>query len=72
MDAIRKAAIPVLLISGGWSPAFDYIAQKGAAKMNGEIATVPSPNHYPQLENPEIFNRVVEDLMHTRDAGRHV
>jgi len=72
MAAVRKAAIPVLLISGGWSPAFDYIAHKAADLMNGKVTIVPSPNHYAQLENPEFFNRIVGDFMRAHDTQHHV
>jgi pimeloyl-ACP methyl ester carboxylesterase len=65
-EALRKAAeivsqakIPVLVISGGWSPVFDAIGELGAKMTNGKHVIVPSVNHFPQQLNPEVFNSVL-------------
>ncbi len=68
-QTIRAANIPVLAISGGWSPAFDAICQVVARLTNGRTVTVKSPTHFPQLENAEEFNRVVEAFMREAKSG---
>jgi pimeloyl-ACP methyl ester carboxylesterase len=62
-DGLRKAAeivaaakIPVLVISGGWSPTFDAVSELAAQLTNGRHIIVPSPNHFPQQSNPNAFN----------------
>ena len=67
-QTILAAKIPVLAISGGWSPAFDAICHVVARLTNGRVATVRSPTHFPQLENPAEFNQVVEMFMHEADS----
>lgn len=63
---VANAKIPVLTISGGWSPVFDAVSQIGAELTNGQHVIVPSKNHFPQFENPEMFNSIVGDF-----ADRH-
>jgi hypothetical protein len=58
----------VLLISGGWRPQIDAAARHGACATCGRHAIVASPNHYPQLENPDEFNPTVEAFMRDSDA----
>ncbi len=68
--AVSDAGLPVLVISGGWSPGFDAIGDVVARLTDGRHVTVASPNHFPQLENPDAFNQVVEAFMREADRGR--
>ena len=61
-----KARIPVLVISGGWSPSMEKVDDAVARMLGARRVVVASPNHYVQLSNPEDFNRVVDGFM--RDA----
>ncbi len=61
--AVAKAGVPVLVVSGGWNPSIEVVAGVAARATGGRHATVPSPNHFPQLENADEFNRVVDAFM---------
>ena len=61
-ETVARAKIPVLTISGGWSPTFDAVSQLGAELTRGKHVIVQSRNHFPQLENPDLFNNVVSDF----------
>jgi pimeloyl-ACP methyl ester carboxylesterase len=58
-EIVAAAKIPVLVISGGWSPTLDAISELAAQLTNGKHIIVPSPNHFPQQINPEAFNSVL-------------
>ena len=62
MAAIARAAIPVLTITGGWSPHFDAIGRGLAAATGGRHRVVASGHHFPQLMDPE-FNDVVDAFL---------
>ena len=62
-EIVARARIPVLVMTGGWSPAFDAVARVVAHVTGGRQATVTSTNHFPQLENPGDFNAVVDAFM---------
>ncbi len=68
-ETIAKAKVPVLLISGGWSPTIDAIASVTARLTGGRHASVPSSNHFPQLDNAAEFNRVVEAFIRENGAA---
>jgi len=59
---IKQHRIPTLIITGGWSPSFDYVAEVAAKATGGSVAKVASPNHFPMYENADEFNRVVEEF----------
>jgi len=59
---IKMHRIPTLVITGGWSPGFDYVAKVAAKATGGRVASVASPNHFPMYENADEFNRVVEEF----------
>ena len=67
---LSGAALPVLVISGGWSPSFDAVGDVVARLTNGRHVTVASPNHFPQLENPDGFNRIVDAFLREAEASR--
>ncbi len=62
-EAVARAKIPVLVITGGWSRSLDAVARLVADVTGGRQATVTSANHFPQLENPDQFNAVVDAFM---------
>ena len=68
--AVVKAGVPVLVISGGWSPAFEKADDAVAKMLGARRVVVASPNHYVQLSNPVEFNRVVDDFMKQADRRR--
>ena len=69
-EIVAHAHIPVLVISGGYSPAQDETAEIVAKLTHGRHVIVSSPNHFVQQMNPKEFNRVVNDFMSDADRGR--
>jgi pimeloyl-ACP methyl ester carboxylesterase len=65
-DTVAAAKIPVLVISGGYSPTFNAIGELAAAITHGEHIIVRSINHYPQLTNAEEFNTAVLNFIASR------
>jgi pimeloyl-ACP methyl ester carboxylesterase len=71
-ETVAQAKIPVLIISGGWSPTFDAIGELAASLTGGKHVIVPSPNHFPQLANPEIFNSTILSFANENGIGPHI
>ena len=69
-QAVTAAEIPILVISGGWSPAFDAICRVVARLTNGRYETVRSPNHFPQMQNAEAFNALVDAFAREAETRR--
>ena len=70
-ETVAEARIPVLVIDGGWNPSIEVVAGVVARASGGRHMRVPSPNHFPQLENPDEFNAIVDAFMReasTRNA----
>ena len=60
---VRDAGIPVLVISGSWSETIQSVGDVIARATGGRHERMSSPNHYPQFEDPETFNRIVAEFM---------
>jgi pimeloyl-ACP methyl ester carboxylesterase len=61
LDLLAAASYPKLVVSGGWSPAFDAVCDVLEERLGAERAIVPGAGHNPQLA--EGFNeRLVEFL----------
>lgn len=69
LEAVRQAGIPVLVVSGGWSPAFDAISDRVAEVVGGRRLVISSPHHFPQQVSQE-FNQVLDNFMRESDANR--
>jgi len=67
-QAIARAHVPVLVITGGWSPFFDAVGEKAAALTGGRHVVVRSANHFVQLSGAAAFNKAVDAFM--RDADK--
>jgi pimeloyl-ACP methyl ester carboxylesterase len=65
---VAKAKLPVLIVTGGWNPAFDKSASIIAPQMGGRHQIVRSPDHFPQLASEE-FNDVLDRFMRDADAA---
>jgi pimeloyl-ACP methyl ester carboxylesterase len=68
-EKVAAAKIPVLVISGGYSPVFNAIGELAASIMHGEHVIVRSINHYPMQTNPEEFNATVVNFVATHVKG---
>ena len=69
-ETVAKAGIPVLIITGGWSPFFDAVGEVAAKLTHGHHVVISSPNHFVQLASAEEFNKVVDAFMRQADATR--
>ncbi|WP_213958747.1 MULTISPECIES: alpha/beta fold hydrolase [unclassified Variovorax] len=67
LEAVKRAGIPLLVISGGWSPAFDAVCDTVAEIGNGRRLNIASPHHFPQLVSDE-FNQVLAQFMEDAEA----
>jgi pimeloyl-ACP methyl ester carboxylesterase len=69
-DAIVKAGIPVLIISGGYDQGQDATGQALANLLRGRHIIVRSANHFIQQSSPKDFDRVVDAFMREADHAR--
>jgi pimeloyl-ACP methyl ester carboxylesterase len=71
LDAIKAARIPLLVVSGGWSPGIEATADAVAARGAGRRLLVRAEHHFPQLECNG-FNQELTAFMRQADhaAGR--
>src|SRR5271154_6190458 len=66
-ETLKGAKVPVLVITGGWSPSFDALGVLVAELTDGRHVIVPSPNHFIMSSNPAGFNDAISSFM---AAGR--
>jgi len=62
LGAIRSARIPLLVVSGSWSPAFAATGELVAATGGGQHAVISCSHHFPQLISDE-FNQRLDAFM---------
>jgi pimeloyl-ACP methyl ester carboxylesterase len=55
LTKIKALDVPTLVVTGGWSPAFDAVCDAVAELSGGEKILVPSAHHLPQF-NAQAFN----------------
>lgn len=67
IKAVRAAKIPVLVVTGGWSPSRDALGEWVAQMIGGKHVIVPSSNHLVMKANPEGFNARVAEFMRTAE-----
>ena len=65
LAVIRDAGIPLLVVTGGWSPAFEGVGDAVAAAGAGRRLVIRSPHHFPQLVSDE-FNQALAEFMKER------
>ncbi|WP_158809518.1 alpha/beta fold hydrolase [Beijerinckia sp. L45] len=59
---VKREAIPLLVVSGGWSPAFEATCDRVAAAGGGRRAVILAGHHFPQLVVPA-FNDLLEGFL---------
>ena len=69
LDVVKRAGIPLKVITGGWSPAFEATADRVAAAGGGRRGVIKSDHHFPQRVSDE-FNQVLMAFMTASDARR--
>ncbi len=63
LSGIKSSGVPLLVVTGGWSPGIDVTADVVASLGNGKRVTIASPHHFPQAVSDE-FNRVLVRFIH--------
>jgi len=66
LDIIKQAKTPLLVVSGGWSGAFEATCDVVAATGGGRHVVVSSPHHFPQW-NASAFNPVLAAFIEQSD-----
>lgn len=69
LSDIQRAEIPLLVVTGGWNPAFEATADRVASVGNGRRIVIKSEHHFPHKVSDE-FNQVLAAFMEESDAGR--
>lgn len=65
---LKEQKVPLLVVTGGWSPAFEAVGDGVAALGGGERVVVRSEHHFPQLVSNE-FNDVLAEFIGRRAAA---
>ena len=68
LGVVKAAGIPLLVVTGGWSPSFDAVGARAATVGGGRHEIVSSPNHFPNLM--PAFNPLLTTFLSTAEA-RH-
>jgi pimeloyl-ACP methyl ester carboxylesterase len=69
LDVIKDARIPLLVVSGGWNPAFEATCDRVAAAAGGRRAVIRSGHHFPQWIGGA-FNPLLAGFMRESDEKR--
>ena len=67
--AVVAAKVPVLVITGGWSPFFDGVGARVAEMTGGRHQVVSAPDHFPQTTAADAFNDAVDAFMRQGATG---
>lgn len=67
LEVVRQAGIPLLVVTGGWSEAFDISSARAAQFGGGRHVIAPSPHHFPQIVSG-VFSALLKDHMSSADA----
>jgi len=62
LNIVKQAHIPLLVVTGGWNPAFETVGKTVATAGGGQHRTVASPHHFPNLVGAH-FNELLEQFM---------
>ena len=68
LGVIKQAGIPLLVITGGWNPAFEASSDAVAAAAGGRRAVIQAGHHFPQIVSDEV-NQVCAAFMQEREAA---
>jgi pimeloyl-ACP methyl ester carboxylesterase len=53
LETVKEADIPLLVMTGGWNPAFEALADRVAAVGGGSRVVIRSEHHFPQNVSDE-------------------
>lgn len=68
IEVVRKAAIPLQVVEGGWSLAYGVVADRVAELGGGKHVVIKSEHHFPQLVSDEFNQELIEFMT---QADRH-
>jgi pimeloyl-ACP methyl ester carboxylesterase len=69
IDAIAAAGIPTLVVTGGWNPGFEAIADELTQRLHGQRLVINAGHHFPHLAGGEAntpgteFNNALEAFL---------
>jgi pimeloyl-ACP methyl ester carboxylesterase len=69
LGEIKAAGIPLLVVTGGWNPAFEASSDAVARVGGGRRAVIKSPHHFPQWFSDD-FNPTLVRFMEESDSKR--
>jgi pimeloyl-ACP methyl ester carboxylesterase len=69
LETVKQAKIPLVVMTGGWNPAFEALADTVAHVGGGSRTVIPSPHHFPQSISDE-FNRMMARSVDAMEAKR--
>jgi pimeloyl-ACP methyl ester carboxylesterase len=64
--SVKQTGTPSLIVTGGWSPGFEAIADELAEQMAGRRVTIDAGHHFPQLAGDpagSAFNDVLRSFL---------
>ncbi|MDM0044399.1 alpha/beta fold hydrolase [Variovorax dokdonensis] len=67
LETLRAAGVPMLVVSAGWSRAFDIVCDTVADVGGGRRLDIATPHHFPQLVSDK-FNDALDAFMRESDA----
>jgi pimeloyl-ACP methyl ester carboxylesterase len=65
---VAAAGIPVLVVTGGWSPIFEAVGNITAGLTGGRHAVVPAPHHFVQMAAAGAFNQLAAEFMRAAET----
>jgi pimeloyl-ACP methyl ester carboxylesterase len=69
LEIVKKAEVPLLIVSGGWNPAFEALSDTAAQIGGGRRLVIRSPHHFPQSHSGE-FNDTLAATVDAIEARR--
>lgn len=58
LEVVRTSEIPFMVVTGGWSHAFDAIGRLAAEAGRGQHVVIASNHHFPQAVSDEFNDRL--------------
>jgi pimeloyl-ACP methyl ester carboxylesterase len=68
LAVIKQSGVPLLVITGGWNPAFEASSDAVAAAARGRRVVIQAGHHFPQIVSDEV-NQVFAAFMQEREAA---
>jgi pimeloyl-ACP methyl ester carboxylesterase len=69
LGIVKQSKIPLLVVSGGWNPAFEALSDTAAHIGGGRRLVIRSPHHFPQSISDE-FNQTLAGTVDAIEAQR--